>query len=89
VSIAQPLPPGLYWLAAVSDGTPTVISPYYYYGALPLAQGYELIGGVIVGGYSTGAVYMAHTYGPLPANFSATPTTMRLPLVAVFLRFSA
>jgi len=89
VSIAQSLPPGLYWLAAVSDGTPTVISPYYYYGALPLAQGYELIGGVIVGGYSTGAVYMAHTYGPLPANFSATPTTMRLPLVAVFLRFSA
>ena len=89
VTIAQSLPPDLYWLAAVSDGTPNVISPYYYYGSLPLAQGYELSGGVIAGGYSTGAVYMAHTYGPLPANFSATPTTMRLPLVAVFLRFSA
>lgn len=57
------LPAGFSWLTVVSDVTPTVTQ---------LGSQTSLLGGDA--GSCYGHVYMAHTYGALPATFSASPT---------------
>ena len=75
ITINQSLTKGLYWLACVSDGTPTVRSHY----AIPTPYG---IHAGWTGVIST--VYVAHTYGVLPDPFGvATADTANAVYIAL------
>lgn len=75
ITINQSLTKGLYWLACVSDGTPTV--RHHYAMATPY--------GIHSGWTSMNStVYVAHAYGVLPDPFGvATPNTSNTPYVAL------
>jgi len=61
------LTPGLYWLAIVSDVAPTTRHAQLLFGS-PMGYASDF-------NSNAGAVYMAHTYGALPATFTASLTT--------------
>jgi hypothetical protein len=65
-TITAPGPHYLVWLAAVFSATPTINQ---FFGAINGIFGWDTGAGVAYAG-----LYMAHTFGALPATFSASPT---------------
>ena len=75
ITINQSLTKGLYWLACVSDGTPTVRGHYAF--ATPYGIHVDWSG--LISG-----VFVAHTYGTLPDPFGTPiPTTAEVVYAAL------
>ncbi len=79
ITINQALAKGIYWLAVVSDGTPTLRAGHVFYGlgVMPL--------GVSNFENANTYWYVSHTFGALPNPFTAGGTLAAgsAPLVAV------
>ena len=79
ITISQSLTKGLYWLACVSDGTPSVQRYYAYATPYGIHSSWTGLASI---------VYVAHTYGALPDQFG-TPSVSTSEAVYTALRLAS
>lgn len=83
-NLPRSLPPGLYWLAAVSSSSSVAIRGFAVAGLIPIMGSDAALGTAQGFGYS-----VAFTYGALPTTYPASPTVRTAaPLPAIFVRYS-